>query len=155
MKIRMSEANQDKIIKKALQIMEERLKYKPRGNFINSPQGFKDLLLLRDFEAEREVFTVFFLDNKHNLIAMEDLFKGSINSAEVHPREIMKRALFHNCAAIALAHQHPSGIAEPSRSDIEVTAKITTAMKYIDIRVLDHLIVGAGYVVSLAERGDM
>ena len=135
--------------------MEHQIKYSPRGNFIESPQAFKDLLLLRGFNKEQEVFSVVFLDNRHNLLAIEDLFFGTVDSASVYPREVLKAALKHNAAAVALCHNHPSGVAEPSRADIEITAKLKKVLAYVDIRVLDHFIVGAGYIVSLAERGDM
>lgn len=155
MKLRMSEVNQDKTIKKAIQIMEHRLKYNPKGDFMESPEAFKQLLLLREFDRVKEVFTVLYLDNRHRLIAIEEASQGTIDSAHVYPREIIRSAIKHNCAAVALAHGHPSGIAEPSRADIDITKKLQKVLAMIDVRVLDHLIVGAGYVVSLAERGEM
>ena len=155
MKLRMSEANQDKTIKKAVAIMEHRIKYRPSGNFLESPQAFKDLLMLRGFDKVNEVFTVIYLDNRHNLLAIEDAFYGTIDSASVYPREIVRAALKHNAAAVAFSHNHPSGVAEPSRADLDITKKLKNALSLIDIRVLDHFIIGAGYVVSLAERGDM
>ena len=84
---------------------------------------------------------------------VEELFRGTIDGAAVYPREVVKRALYHNAAAVIFAHNHPSGIAEPSQADIAITRKLKTAMQTIEIRVLDHLVIGAGEVVSFAERG--
>ena len=84
---------------------------------------------------------------------VEELFRGTIDGAAVYPREVVKRALYHNAAAVIFAHNHPSGIAEPSQADIAITSKLKTAMQTIEVRVLDHLVIGAGEVVSFAERG--
>lgn len=102
---------------------------------------------------EREVFKVLFLDNQHRVITVEDLFLGTIDGSMVHPREVAKAALQHNAAALIFAHNHPSGVAEPSQADISITRRLKTALALLDIRVLDHLIVGEGEVTSLAERG--
>ncbi|MFT4464870.1 MAG: RadC family protein [Sodalis sp. (in: enterobacteria)] len=102
---------------------------------------------------EREVFVVMFLDNRNRLINHQELFQGTVNSVEVHPREIVCAALKINAAAIILAHNHPSGNAEPSRADREVTARVVKACLFLDIRVLDHLVIGAGEMVSFAEKG--
>ena len=101
----------------------------------------------------REVFLVLFLDNRHRLIAQEELFLGTIDGATVHPREVVKRALFHNAAALILAHNHPSGVTEPSQADISITRRLKRLLEEVDIRTLDHLIVGEGEVRSLAEQG--
>ena len=101
----------------------------------------------------QEVFLVMFLDTRHRLIASEELFTGTIDSASVYPREVVKQALRHNAAAVILAHNHPSGIAEPSREDRQITTRLRDALQLVDIRLLDHFVVGAGEVVSLAERG--
>ena len=100
-----------------------------------------------------EVFACLFLDNRHRLMAFEELFRGTIDGASVHPREVVRRALAHNAAALILAHNHPSGIAEPSAADTRITERLRQALSLIDVRVLDHLIVGDAEVTSLAERG--
>lgn len=96
---------------------------------------------------------VLYLDNRHRMIAFEELFKGSINSAEVHPRELIKRVLHFNAAAVILAHNHPSGIAEPSQADREITQRLRAALALVDVRLLDHMVVGDTEVISLAELG--
>ncbi len=102
-----------------------------------------------------EVFACMFLDNRHHLIRFEKLFHGTIDQASVYPREIVKQALRHNASALVFAHNHPSGDAEPSQADIALTRRLKDALKLVDIRVLDHIIVGAGHTVSVAERGLM
>ncbi|MCC7413457.1 MAG: DNA repair protein RadC [Gammaproteobacteria bacterium] len=124
-----------------------------RGDAIASPDDTRRFLGARLRAHGREVFACMFLDNRHRVIAFEELFYGTIDSATVHPREIVKRALALNAAALILAHNHPSGVAEPSRADAALTARVKTALELVDIRVLDHFVVGDGEVVSLAERG--
>ncbi|MGL4544135.1 MAG: RadC family protein [Plesiomonas sp.] len=102
---------------------------------------------------EREIFLVLFLDNQHRVIKQEEMFAGTFNSATVHPREIIKTALACNAAALILSHNHPSGVAEPSRADRSITQNIQQACGLVDIRVLDHIVVGIGETVSFAERG--
>ena len=104
---------------------------------------------------EHEVFACLFLDNRHRLICYKQMFNGTIDSASVYPREVVKAALQTNSAAVIFAHNHPSGVAEPSRADIDITQRLTKALALIEVRVLDHIIVGDGYQVSLAERGEM
>ena len=94
-----------------------------------------------------------FLDNRHRLIAYEELFHGTIDGASVHPREVVKSALRYNAAAVILAHNHPSGVAEPSQADQRITKRLQDALTLVDIRVLDHFVVGDGEPVSFAERG--
>ncbi len=101
----------------------------------------------------REVFLCLFLDNQHRVIAQEELFYGTIDGSMVHPREVVRRCLHHNAAALIFAHNHPSGVAEPSQADISITRRLKNALALIDIRTLDHLVVGDGEVTSLAERG--
>ncbi|MGB0502611.1 MAG: RadC family protein, partial [Thalassolituus sp.] len=98
-------------------------------------------------------FACLFLDNQNRVIRYEELFRGTIDSAAVYPREVVKQALALGAAAIILAHNHPSGIAEPSQSDRAITERLQQALSVMDIRVLDHLVVGDGYCVSFAERG--
>jgi DNA repair protein RadC len=106
---------------------------------------------LRDYQ--QEVFAALFLDNKHRVIQFEYLFYGTIHSASVYPREVVKRALYHNAAAIIVAHNHPSGVAEPSESDKDITQWLKKALALVDVNLLDHLVIGDNQAVSLAERG--
>jgi DNA repair protein RadC len=100
-----------------------------------------------------EVFACLFLDNRHRVIVFEELFRGTIDGATVHPREVVKRALEHNAAALILAHNHPSGVSEPSDADRRITQRLRDALALMDIRLLDHFVIGDGEAVSLAERG--
>ena len=108
---------------------------------------------MRDYQ--REVFVALFLDTRHRLIEFNELFKGTINAASVYPRELAKLALQKNAAAVIVAHNHPSGNAEPSVADIEITKRLKASLGTLDIRLLDHFIIGKGDVVSLADRGEM
>ncbi|XAG15990.1 DNA repair protein RadC [Vibrio metschnikovii] len=124
-----------------------------RGDALTSPQQTKLYLtsVLRD--RQREAFYILFLDNQHRVIQGEVLFEGTIDAASVYPREVVKRALQLNAAALILAHNHPSGIAEPSQADRRITQRLVDALQLVDIRVLDHFVIGDGEVVSFAERG--
>lgn len=102
---------------------------------------------------QQEVFACLFLDNKHRLISFDQLFFGTINGASVHPREVVKRALARNAAAVIFAHNHPSGVSEPSHADILITEQLKQSLQLIDVRVLDHVIVGNGCTTSFAESG--
>ncbi len=126
-----------------------------RGEALTSPQQTQLYLssVLRD--RQREAFYILFLDNQHRVIQDEILFEGTIDAASVYPREVVKRALHHNAAALILAHNHPSGVAEPSQSDRRITSRISDALALVGIRVLDHFVVGDGEIVSFAERGWM
>jgi DNA repair protein RadC len=124
-----------------------------RGDALTSPDDTRRFLAARLRGYGHEVFAALFLDNRHRVIAFEELFSGTIDGASVHPREVVKRALAHNAAALILAHNHPSGVAEPSRADESITRRLREALGLVEIRVLDHLIVGDGEIVSLAERG--
>ncbi len=124
-----------------------------RKDVLANPQDTYRYLSARLRDHQREVFGCLFLDNAHRVIHFDELFYGTINSTTIHSREVVKRALNHNAAAVILAHNHPSGIAEPSEADIAITQQLKEALKLIDIRVLDHIIVGDGQVTSLAERG--
>ncbi|MGU5655077.1 RadC family protein [Aeromonas allosaccharophila] len=114
-------------------------------------QALQGLLQTRD----REVFAALFLDSQHRILAYEELFLGTLSAATVYPRDVVKRALHHNAAALMLVHNHPSGYPEPSRADIEITLRLQDALALVDIRTLDHLVVGTEGVVSLAERGNL
>ncbi|MGI2832670.1 RadC family protein [Vibrio alginolyticus] len=126
-------------------------KYKREGTFTN-PTNVKEYLKLKLGAHDREVFAVMFLDNQHQLISFEELFFGTIDAASIYPREVLKTALNHNAAAVIFAHNHPSGIAEPSQADKRITQRLIDALKLVDIRVLDHIVVGE-YCVSFAEKG--
>jgi DNA repair protein RadC len=122
---------------------------------LDNPDATRNYLISRLRHHQHEVFACLFLDNRHRIITFEELFHGTIDGASVHPREVIKRALQHNAAAVILAHNHPSGIAEPSRADVQITRRLVEALALVDIRVLDHLIIGDGEGVSLAERGQL
>ncbi|CAK2132695.1 MULTISPECIES: RadC family protein, partial [Vibrio] len=126
-------------------------KYKREGTFTN-PTNVKEYLKLKLGAHDREVFAVMFLDNQHQLISFEELFFGTIDAASIYPREVLKAALNHNAAAVVFAHNHPSGIAEPSQADRRITQRLVDALKLVDIRVLDHIVVGED-CVSFAEKG--
>lgn len=125
-----------------------------RGDAMSSVHDVKRYLQSRLQHYPFEVFSCLFLDNKHRVIEYEELFRGTIDSASVHPREVVRRVLHHNAAAIVLAHNHPSGVAEPSESDKAITKKLQQALRLIDVRLLDHFIIG-DEVISFAERGMM
>jgi len=120
---------------------------------LSSPQAVRDYLRLQLGSREYEVFMAVFLDTQNRVIAMEELFRGSLKETSVYPREVVKRALAHNAAALIFAHNHPSCVAEPSRADEAITQALKQALALVDVRVLDHFIVAAGGGVSLAERG--
>jgi len=120
---------------------------------IASPEATRDYLKLRLHGYPYEVFAALFLDNRHRVIDYRELFRGTIDGASVHPREVVRSALDLNAAAVIFAHNHPSGVAEPSQSDLRITQRLKDALALIDVRVLDHLIIGEGEGTSLAERG--
>jgi DNA repair protein RadC len=123
------------------------------GPALANPRATRDFLRARLRDLDHEVFCCLFLDNRHRLIAFEELFRGTIDGASVHPREVVRQALYCNAASVILAHNHPSGVAEPSQADELITLRLKDALGLVDIRVLDHLIVGDSRCVSLAERG--
>lgn len=124
-----------------------------RGNVLSNPDDTRNFLMSELSGRAYEVFACLFLDNKHRVIHFEELFYGTIDSASIYPREVVRRSLQHNAAALILAHNHPSGIADPSQADISITEKLKKALDLIDVRVLDHFVIGDGYCVSLAEMG--
>ncbi len=119
----------------------------------DTPQKVKDYAMLHLAGLQHEVFALLFLDAQHRLIEMKTLFRGSLTNTSVHAREVVKEALALNAGAVVLMHNHPSGAAEPSRADENVTAMLKAALQLVDVRVLDHLVVGHGAVLSFAERG--
>lgn len=123
------------------------------GKRIGSPSDSRDFLLARLRDRPHEVFCCMFLDNRHRVLAFDELFRGTIDNTTVYPREVVKQALDRNAAAVILAHNHPSGVAEPSEADQLITRRIRDALDLVDVRLLDHFIVGDGSCVSLAHRG--
>lgn len=130
--------------------LAERLR---RDSALESPQAVRDYLKARLRHEPHEIFGCLFLDAKHRVLAFEALFQGTIDSASVYPRQVVKRALAHNAAALILTHNHPSGVAEPSQADRHLTQRLKEALALIDVRVLDHFIVGEGEPLSMAEQG--
>jgi DNA repair protein RadC len=122
------------------------------ADVLHSSAAARDYLRARYRHCQREIFSCLFLNNQHHVVKLEELFAGTIDGAAVYPREVVKRCLAHNAAAVIFAHNHPSGVAEPSQADIAITAKLQSALATIEVRVLDHLVIGAESVVSLAER---
>ncbi len=130
-----------------------RLEEIPRGDVFNGTAATKDYLRAKYLNLDIEVFSGLFLDSQHQLIKIEELFVGTIDGAAVYPREVVKKCLHHGAAAVIFAHNHPSGVAEPSHADIAITSKLKAALQTVDIRVLDHLIIGDPNITSMAERG--
>ncbi|MBB3103494.1 RadC family protein [Azomonas macrocytogenes] len=132
--------------------LAERLR---RDSALESPQAVRDYLKAQLRHEPHELFGCLFLDAKHRVLAFEVLFRGTIDGASVYPRQVVKRALAHNSAALILTHNHPSGVTEPSQADRHLTQRLKDALALIDVRVLDHFIVGDGEPLSMAERGWM
>lgn len=124
-----------------------------RGERLDGPHKVGDFLHGEIRHYDQEVFAVIFLDTKHRLLAFERMFYGTIDNTTVHARQVLKRCLHHNAAAVIFAHNHPSGIAEPSNADIQITAFLREALQIVDVRVLDHIVVGGDETCSLAELG--
>ena len=143
--------NEQRIIRRAMRLLEKYHR-QPGEQFLDT-SCTKSWLQLHLGRQEREVFVVLYLDNQHRLLEHETLFLGTINHTEVHPREIVKSALRHNAAAVILAHNHPSGITDASKAARTITSRIVNALTLVDIRVLDHFIIGDGDALSFAERG--
>ncbi|MGE0188126.1 MAG: DNA repair protein RadC [Steroidobacteraceae bacterium] len=146
----MRAATADEILKAARIVIARRVR---RGTSFASPAEARDYLRLKLADRDHEVFAVLFLDTRHRLIEYCELFRGTIDGANVHPREVVKEALARNAAAVILVHNHPSGVAEPSHADELITRRLKDALALVEIRVLDHLIVACGTVESFAERG--
>lgn len=147
----LNQEQEEQIIEQALSILTSRLKVK--GNAFNSAHTVKAYLRLQLEQKEREHFAVLFLDNQNCLIQYKVLFKGTINAASVYPREVIKEALLCNAASVILSHNHPSGNPEPSHQDISLTKKLLAALQLVDIRLLDHMIVGHNEIVSMQSLG--
>jgi len=144
------ETEQEAIIKLALDILASR--HAPGSN-LTSPTGTTDYLRVKFADYKNEVFCAIFLDNRHRVLRFDEMFQGTIDGASVYPRIVVQRALEINAAAVIFAHNHPSGIAEPSNADEQITRRLKDALALVDVRVLDHIVVGITETVSFAERG--
>ncbi len=144
------ESERREVVRLALEVLAH--EHQP-GEILTTPPRTKEYLRLLLAERRNEVFGVLFLDNRHRVLAFEELFYGTVDGASVHPRVVVQRALLRNAAACILCHNHPSGIAEPSRADMTITDRLKKSLELVDVRVLDHMVVGAEEVVSFAERG--
>lgn len=145
-------AREQSIIARALRIMESTI---DGTDVISSPSAAHAYLRLKIGAAEHEQFACLFLDNQNRVIAHEILFRGTLTQAAVYPREVVKAALAHNAAGVIFAHNHPSGIAEPSYADVNLTKVLRDALSLVDVRTLDHFIVTTSGICSLAERGQI
>ena len=140
----------DRTIERALKVLQARMR---AGEALSSPSAVRTYLQLKLAPLPHEVFAVVFLDAQNRVLAFEELFRGTLTQTSVYPREVVKAALAHNAAAVILGHNHPSGVAEPSRADELLTRSLREALALVDVRLLDHMVVGRGEVVSFAERG--
>lgn len=138
------------VLEMARRALDEKIK---AGDALNSPKAVRDYLRLALAGREYEVFTGIFLDAQNRVLAVEELFSGTLGQTSVFPREVVKRALHHNAAGVIFAHNHPSGLAEPSGADEALTAALKKSLALVDVKVLDHFIVGSGAIMSFAERG--
>ncbi len=138
------------VLEMSRRALQERMR---RGDALNSPAAVREYLQLLLSAREQEVFVVLFLDTQHRVISNEELFHGTLSQTSVYPREVVKRALAHNAAAVIFAHNHPSGVTEPSSADELITGVLKQALALVDVRVLDHFIVAGGNTLSFAERG--
>ena len=148
------EFHDDSIIEQAIKLIQSKLK--TPGKALSSPKLVREYLILHMAHLEEEHFLMILLDNQHRVIGFEDVFRGTIDGSSVYPREVVKTVLAHNAASVILAHNHPSGNPEPSPADITLTKKLKESLALIDVRVLDHIIVGGcskTLSVSFAERG--
>ena len=138
------------VLEMAQRALDEKIK---AGDALNSPKAVRDYLRLALAGREYEVFAGIFLDAQNRVLAVEELFSGTLGQTSVFPREVVKRALHHNAAGVIFAHNHPSGLAEPSGADEALTAALKKSLALVDVKVLDHFIVGGGAIMSFAERG--
>lgn len=143
------------LINKALKVMESQAAKKRGTDNFHCPAFSKQYFLLRLGDYECEYFSIAFLNNQNRLIACENMFRGTIDGASVYPREVLKAVLQYNAAALVLAHNHPSGVLEPSKADRTITQRLKDALALIDVKVHDHIIVGGGNALSFAEEGYM
>ena len=146
----MTKNEENTIIAQALNILASRV---IGSDALTDPNEVRNYLIVALANNQHEVFCVIFLNSQNQVIAFEEMFRGTIDAAAVYPREVAKAALAHNAAAVILAHNHPSGTAEPSTADRRITDRLIAALGLLDIRVLDHLIIGGANITSFAERG--
>ncbi|HQU07589.1 MAG: hypothetical protein B7X04_01420 [Parcubacteria group bacterium 21-54-25] len=144
------ELTPDEVIGEAKRIIKARFR---RGRRIAQPRDAEDYLILTLGDREQEVFSCLYLDQRHRVISCDLMAFGTLAEARVYPREIVKRAILYNASSIIFAHNHPSGVAEPSKDDEALTRRLSDALRLIDVRVLDHFVVGGGETVTFAERG--
>lgn len=142
--------NEDEVIERALAILASRLK---SGAALTSPSAVREYLRLALGRREHEVFACIWLDAQHRVLALEEPFRGTLTQTSVYPREIVKAALRHNAAAVIFAHNHPSGVAQPSQADELLTRNLKEALALVEVRVLDHFVVAGTHAISFAERG--
>ena len=142
--------NEDRLIQRAIKVLDGRIR---NSDALNSPDTVRTYLRLKLSGLQHEVFFVIFLDAQNRVIAAEEMFRGTLTQTSVFPREIVKAALRHNSAGVLLAHNHPSGVSEPSHADETLTSALKQALALVDVRVLDHFVIGGSSVLSFAERG--
>ena len=138
------------VLELARRALAEQLKERPA---FDHPQAVKDYLQLHLGAKKHEVFAVLFLDSQHRMLALEELFRGTLTQTSVYPREVVLRALHHHARAVVLAHNHPSGTVQASRADTALTQALQSALSLVDVRVIDHIIIGTGQSLSMAEKG--
>ncbi|EHR71195.1 DNA repair protein radc [Burkholderiales bacterium JOSHI_001] len=143
-------ASTDEVLRGARRVLATRVR---RGATMSSPEAVKDYLRVTLGVLEYEVFAVLFLDAQHRILALQEMFRGTLTQTSVFPREVVKQALALNAGAVVLAHNHPSGVAEPSRADEFLTQTLRTTLQLVDVRVLDHFVVAGPDLVSFSERG--
>ena len=142
--------NEDRLIQRALKVLDTRMR---TGEVLSSPNAVRDFLRLKLARLEHEVFMVVFLDAQNRVIATDEMFRGTLTQTSVYPREIVKAALLNNAAGVIFAHNHPSGMAEPSHADELLTRTLKDALAMVDCRVLDHFVIAGSALLSFAERG--
>ncbi len=145
-------ASSEEVLQQARRVLSQRVR---RGATMSSPEAVKDYLRVQLGVLEHEVFCVIFLDAQHRIVALKEMFRGTVTQTSVYPREVVKESLAVNAAAVILAHNHPSGVAEPSRADEFLTQSLRQALALVDVRVLDHLVVAGADVTSFVELGLM
>src|ERR671922_2286638 len=146
----LSESEQDSVKRLGLEVLAARHQV---GALLTSPASVREYLQLKLHDRKAENFGAVFLDNRHRVLRFEEMFQGTIDGAQVHPRVVVQRALEANAAAVILYHNHPSGVSEPSKADENITSRLKDALSLVDVRVLDHFVVGGDVVTSFAERG--
>lgn len=149
--VQYAEIQEDLLIRQAIGVLEERI-FK-RDAELTSPDAVRPYLRLKLASEPLEVFAVVFLDAQHRVIAFEPMFHGTIDGASVYPRAVLKRAIEHNCSAVIFAHNHPTGLTRPSNADKALTTRLKSVLEWVDVRVLDHFIIGEGEPYSFAEAG--